>query len=81
MEFARDAAGNALVDGNRGIDVCQAYLLMAVYPVPKKKWVEDRSWLLMGVAIRWVGILYTMMLDFIAIFQHGVGARAESASS
>ncbi|KAG6911479.1 hypothetical protein DXG01_014553 [Tephrocybe rancida] len=52
MEFARDAAGRALIDGSKSVDVCQAYLLMAVYPVPKKKWAEDRSWLLMGVAIR-----------------------------
>ncbi|KAJ3505560.1 hypothetical protein NLJ89_g7355 [Agrocybe chaxingu] len=52
MEFARDFAGKALVEGYRSVDVCQAYLIMAVYPVPKKKWAEDRSWLLMGVAIR-----------------------------
>jgi hypothetical protein len=52
MEFARDLAGKGLVEGYRGVDVCQAYLIMAVYPVPKKKWAEDRSWLLMGVAIR-----------------------------
>jgi len=54
MEFARDLAGKGLVEGHRSVDVCQAYLIMAVYPVPKKKWAEDRSWLLMGVAIRWI---------------------------
>ncbi|RXW24157.1 hypothetical protein EST38_g1742 [Candolleomyces aberdarensis] len=52
MDFARDAAGKGLVEGKQSVDMCQAYLIMAVYPVPKKKWVEDRSWLLMGVAIR-----------------------------
>lgn len=52
MEFARDLAGLQLVEGSRSVDVCQAYLIMAVYPVPKKKWAEDKSWLLMGVAIR-----------------------------
>ncbi|KAJ3786797.1 fungal-specific transcription factor domain-containing protein [Lentinula aff. detonsa] len=51
-DFARDAAGKALVDGVKKIDICQAYLLLGVYPSPKKKWAEDRSWLLMGVAIR-----------------------------
>ncbi|TFK76511.1 hypothetical protein BDN72DRAFT_831085 [Pluteus cervinus] len=51
-DFARDAASRALIDGSKSLDVCQAYLLMAVYPVPKKKWAEDKSWLLMGVAIR-----------------------------
>ncbi|KAF8654088.1 hypothetical protein AX16_003621 [Volvariella volvacea WC 439] len=51
-DFARDAAGRALIDGSKSVEVCQAYLLMGVYPVPKKKWAEDRSWLFMGVAIR-----------------------------
>ncbi|KAJ3521872.1 hypothetical protein NMY22_g12132 [Coprinellus aureogranulatus] len=52
MDFARDAAGKGLVEGRQNVDSCQAYLLLAVYPVPKRKWVEDKSWLLMGVAIR-----------------------------
>lgn len=56
MDFARDTAGRSLIDGSKSVDVCQAYLLMAVYPVPKKKWAEDRSWLLMGVAIRYVSM-------------------------
>lgn len=50
--FARDAAGKALIDSPKSVDVCQAYLILSVYPSPKKKWAEDRSWLLMGVAIR-----------------------------
>ena len=54
QEFARDAAGKALVGGQKGVDICQAYLLLGVYPVPKKKWAEDRSWLFQGVAIRFV---------------------------
>ena len=53
-DFARDAASRALIDGSKSVDVCQAYLLMAVYPVPKKKWVEDKTWLFMGAAIRLV---------------------------
>ncbi|KAL0572941.1 hypothetical protein V5O48_009031 [Marasmius crinis-equi] len=52
QEFARDAAGKALIGGQKSVDICQAYLLLGVYPVPKKKWAEDRSWLFQGVAIR-----------------------------
>ncbi|THH20668.1 hypothetical protein EW146_g709 [Bondarzewia mesenterica] len=52
MEFARDAAGKALVDGSKSVDVCQAYVLLGVYPTPGKKWVKDRSWLFMGIGIR-----------------------------
>lgn len=52
QDYARDAAAKALIDGPKSVDVCQAYLLMALYPPPKKKWEEDRRWVLMGVAIR-----------------------------
>ncbi|KDQ60686.1 hypothetical protein JAAARDRAFT_124881, partial [Jaapia argillacea MUCL 33604] len=52
MEFAEDAAGSALVDQRKDVDMCQAYLLMAVYPNPKKKWDQDTSWRLIGLAIR-----------------------------
>ncbi|KIK59748.1 hypothetical protein GYMLUDRAFT_44187 [Collybiopsis luxurians FD-317 M1] len=51
-DFAREGAGKALVDGSKSIDICQAFLILGVYPSPKKRWAEDRSWLLMGVAIR-----------------------------
>lgn len=50
--FAQEAAAKSLVDNSKSVDICQALLILAVYPLPKKKWCEDRSWLLMGVAIR-----------------------------
>ncbi|KAJ7156049.1 fungal-specific transcription factor domain-containing protein [Mycena crocata] len=50
--FAIDASAVALIDGFTSVDICQAYLILAVYPIPKKKFVDDRSWLFMGVAIR-----------------------------
>lgn len=77
MKFARDAAGKALVDGLVSIDVCQAYLLMAVYPRPGKKWDKDRSWLLMGVAIRYVP-LYTFPINVSPCSQHRIGAQTRS---
>jgi transcriptional regulatory protein LEU3 len=52
MEFAKDAAGKALTESSKSVDIVQAFLLLAVYPVPKRKWSDDRSWLLMGVAFR-----------------------------
>lgn len=51
-DIAVDAAGEALVSGAKTVETVQAFLLLAVYPVPKKKWVDDRSWLYMGTAIR-----------------------------
>ncbi|KAJ7064990.1 hypothetical protein C8F01DRAFT_1021784 [Mycena amicta] len=51
-DFARDAAATSLIDGSIGVDVCQAYLILAVYPTPKKKWADDRTWLFTGIAVR-----------------------------
>ncbi|KAJ6502622.1 hypothetical protein C8R45DRAFT_626817 [Mycena sanguinolenta] len=50
--LAREAAAKALIDGYTGVDICQAYLILGVYPMPQKKFADDRSWLFMGLAIR-----------------------------
>ena len=52
MEIAHDAAGETLVSGPKIVETVQAFLLLAVYPMPRKKWSDDRSWLYMGAAIR-----------------------------
>ncbi|KAH8109643.1 fungal-specific transcription factor domain-containing protein [Phellopilus nigrolimitatus] len=52
MHFAKHAAATALIDGWKSVELCQAYILMAVYAVPARRWEEDRSWLYIGLAIR-----------------------------
>ncbi|KAG6333341.1 hypothetical protein ID866_5747 [Astraeus odoratus] len=52
MHFAKHSAANALIDGWKSIELCQAYILMSIYAVPARKWEEDRSWLYTGLAIR-----------------------------
>ena len=52
MEFAKYEAGKALTEPSKSIDTVQGFLLLAVYPEPKRKWSDDRSWLFMGVAFR-----------------------------
>ena len=52
MHFAKSAVANALVDGWKSVELCQAYILMSIYAVPTHRWVEDRSWLYTGLAIR-----------------------------
>ncbi|KAF9788176.1 hypothetical protein BJ322DRAFT_1001297 [Thelephora terrestris] len=52
MHFARHAAANALIDGWKSVELCQAYILLNTYGVPAKRWEEDRSWLYIGLAIR-----------------------------
>ncbi|KLO17186.1 hypothetical protein SCHPADRAFT_175850 [Schizopora paradoxa] len=50
VEVARTCAGNALVQANKDVADCQAFLLCAVYQTPKKKWEDQRGWLYMGIA-------------------------------
>lgn len=52
MDIARDLAAEALIMGPVDVETVQSLLVLAVYPVPKKKWLEDKSWLFMGAAIR-----------------------------
>lgn len=53
MHFAKHSAANALIDGWKSVELCQAYILMSVYAVPARRWEEDRSWLYTGLAIRY----------------------------
>ncbi|KII89885.1 hypothetical protein PLICRDRAFT_108635 [Plicaturopsis crispa FD-325 SS-3] len=52
MKYAQLAAGTALISGQKSVDVCHAYILMCLYPVPARRWEEDRSWIYLGLAIR-----------------------------
>ncbi|KAF8894275.1 hypothetical protein CPB85DRAFT_1206172, partial [Mucidula mucida] len=46
------SAANAVVNGCKSLELCQAYILMATYAIPARTWEEDRSWLYAGLAIR-----------------------------
>jgi hypothetical protein len=52
MHYAQLAAGTALISGQKSVEVCQAYILLSLYPVPARRWEDDRSWLYLGMAIR-----------------------------
>ncbi|KAF9223844.1 hypothetical protein BS17DRAFT_121764 [Gyrodon lividus] len=52
MHYAQLAAGTALISGTKNEEMSAAYLLMQLYPVPAKRWDEERSWIYLGVAIR-----------------------------
>ena len=51
MDVVRDAITGTLENCLKTIETCQAYILLALYPVPQKKWTEDRRWLIVGVAV------------------------------
>ena len=50
MCYAQLAAGTALIGGQKSVEVAHAYILLAFYPVPSRRWEYDRSYF--GVAIR-----------------------------
>ncbi|KAH6913055.1 hypothetical protein BKA70DRAFT_1369785 [Coprinopsis sp. MPI-PUGE-AT-0042] len=52
MQHAQVAAGNALISGTKNVEMCAAYILMSLYPLPVKRWEQQRSWLYLGLAIR-----------------------------
>ncbi|KAI4522795.1 hypothetical protein K525DRAFT_222833 [Schizophyllum commune Loenen D] len=52
MRFAHLAAGTALISGTKTVDMCHAFILLALYPMPTKRWEDDRSWIFLGTAIR-----------------------------
>lgn len=58
MHFAQLAAGTALISGHKCVELCQGYILLSLYPVPAKRWEEERGWLYLGLAIRFVGFLF-----------------------
>lgn len=39
--------------GFQSIETVQAFLLLAAYPTPQKKWADDRSWIHIGIGVRY----------------------------
>ena len=60
MEYAQLAAGTALISGNKNIEMCQAYLLLSLYPLPARKWEDQRTWLYLGLAVRFFNLFFFM---------------------
>ena len=58
MEYAQLAAGTALISGNKNIEMCQAYLLLSLYPLPARKWEDQRTWLYLGLAVRFFNLFF-----------------------
>ena len=54
MSYAQLAAGTALISGPKNVETVSAYILLSLYPVPMRRWEEDRTWLYLGLAIRCV---------------------------
>lgn len=78
MHFAKHSAANALIDGWKSVELCQAYILMSIYAVPARRWEEDRSWLYAGLAIRFaflVPAIVTSLINFSELRQIWICTR------
>ncbi|KAH7099082.1 hypothetical protein BKA62DRAFT_710841 [Auriculariales sp. MPI-PUGE-AT-0066] len=52
MEIAKKLAGEAIMEMAQSIEHCQAFILLASYPAPDRKYSENKNWLYSGVAFR-----------------------------
>lgn len=52
MDSARQEAASAFLVGHKRVEVVQAYYLLSLYPIPVRRWQDDRSWIYLGQAIR-----------------------------
>ena len=53
MRYAQLAAGTALISSPKNIELCIGYILLSLYPVPTKRWEDERGWMYLGLAIRY----------------------------
>lgn len=52
MHFAKNECANALMHGSKSIGLAQAFILLAMYHNPAKRWEEERAYLYAGLATR-----------------------------
>ena len=64
MQYAQLAAGTALISGNKNVEMCQAYLLLSLYPIPARKWEDQRTWLYLGLAVRFLTFFVHAILTY-----------------
>ncbi|ELU36818.1 fungal specific transcription factor domain-containing protein [Rhizoctonia solani AG-1 IA] len=57
MQEAKTMAGLALTTWSKSIEIVQAFVLLATFPPPSRRWDEDRTWLYLGYATRMAGDL------------------------
>ncbi|CAE6471119.1 unnamed protein product [Rhizoctonia solani] len=57
MQEAKTMAGLALTTWSKSIEIVQAFILLATFPPPSRRWDEDRTWLYLGYATRMAGDL------------------------
>jgi hypothetical protein len=69
MHYAQLAAGTALITGTKNVEMCSAYILLSLYPVPAKRWEDQRNWLYLGLAIRYDATATETAILFLNLFR------------
>ena len=54
IHFAKAAAANAIIDGWKTVETCQAFTLWSLYNPPARRLEETRTWCYTGIAFRCV---------------------------
>ncbi|KAI0031195.1 hypothetical protein K488DRAFT_12737, partial [Vararia minispora EC-137] len=52
ISVARRAAADMFIGGAKRVEIVQAYILLSLYPVPARRWEDDRCYIFLGQAIR-----------------------------
>lgn len=52
MQEAKVLCGMVLVEFWKSVEIVQAFILLAVFPAPSRRWDEDKTWMYLGCAIR-----------------------------
>ncbi|KAM5540997.1 hypothetical protein V8D89_005308 [Ganoderma adspersum] len=52
IHFAKAAAANAIIDGWKTVETCQAFTLWSLYNPPARRLEETRAWCYTGIAFR-----------------------------
>ena len=52
MQEAKTFCGMAIVEFWKSVEIVQAFILLAVFPPPARRWDEDKSWMYLGCAMR-----------------------------
>lgn len=53
MCCARRIAASSFIIGQKSVEMVIAYILLALYPIAVKRYEDDRSWIFLGMAIRY----------------------------
>jgi hypothetical protein len=52
MHFAKNECANALMHGWKSVGLAQAFMLLAMYHNPARRWEEERPYVYAGLALR-----------------------------